>query len=948
MKHLFIQILALLSTLSLFAQPFTDGKTYLYLDSQKVNPFTIIITGDGFTQEDYDNGFFDKKVDSIMDVFFEFEPYKSYKDYFKVIKLVAISEQRGITATTGNTKFRTNIQGTLICPNGSTQNADIVYDFIYANVAGMNPSTINNAYVIMVAHTDIYGGNCYNDFDNGKALSAIPLLHKDAKFINLHEAGHGIGKLGDEAAGLMAGFPTPMPQQLKDTFENRRQGNPWKYYPNLHIEKDSTTSLWAKYYNLPGYEDVGFFEGGNNNYMLNVWRPTEFSIMNNGIDHARYGYNVIGREAIVRRLLTVAGETFDFQTFLVKDPQKKNLDNTDIPATPTDPNNPICEVVLLYGDETRSDTGSIVLVVAGDGFTADEQDEFMTIAQSIVNQIIVREPYSQSLHKLKIYAIKVISEESGVSTTHIAKKTFFEGRKWSSTSNSIAFNAQRKRTLITRYAPLTRVTHIFYKGGSGHLGDNAYPGEGVANLTSVGITFHELGHAFGNLADERNEGVGGERPNMTGSTYFTNNDTASLRWKHFLGVDGVTINRHQSNAGVVGYGPGARCAMGWTENGQNLRGNDLCAVCLAATTEMAAEAMQEPFYGTMFNGTNNTGLFRNKPLNTQTTITFPSGHGRILNFAFHGCDKLQTLTIPEDVKTIGKYAFLKCTDLKTIVNHRGNPQSITAVADPFQGVDRTKVTLRVPIGTTAAYRSAGWTGFTIVDDLPACSGFNVTFISGGGSQVAAYKCIVESETIDAPNPPTRSGHTFDAWYTDSIYTTVWNFNTDKITEDITLYAKWNANIYKVAFNSQGGSVVDTQSVEYGQKVIPPTPPSREGYGFEGWYREPLATNLWNFEVATVQTNITLYAKWGPPSNIVEAMHTSPLMVHPTPVTNGELRIENGELSTGIIEIFNIMGKRVFYEPFSNFNSQFSINISHLPNATYILRIGTRVAKIIKQ
>ena len=49
------------------------------------------------------------------------------------------------------------------------------------------------------------------------------------------------------------------------------------------------------------------------------------------------------------------------------------------------------------------------------------------------------------------------------------------------------------------------------------------------------------------------------------------------------------------------------------------------------------------------------------------------------------------------------------------------------------------------------------------------------------------------------------------------------------------------------------------------KYIPPKP-EKEGYKFEGWYREAECINKWNFEIDTItftenQPVTKLYAKW---------------------------------------------------------------------------------------
>jgi hypothetical protein len=92
----------------------------------------------------------------------------------------------------------------------------------------------------------------------------------------------------------------------------------------------------------------------------------------------------------------------------------------------------------------------------------------------------------------------------------------------------------------------------------------------------------------------------------------------------------------------------------------------------------------------------------------------------------------------------------------------------------------------------------------------------------------------------------------------------------------------------------------------------------------------------------------------PPSSIrdVETLHTTSLQVFPNPVTN-ELHIvipnEMRELPA-IVEIFDINGKRVHSHPAPRTShlAPFSIDISNLPNGTYIVKFGNSYAKIVKQ
>jgi len=69
--------------------------------------------------------------------------------------------------------------------------------------------------------------------------------------------------------------------------------------------------------------------------------------------------------------------------------------------------------------------------------------------------------------------------------------------------------------------------------------------------------------------------------------------------------------------------------------------------------------------------------------------------------------------------------------------------------------------------------------------------FSVFFNNNGGSNVP-IQVINSGSTATRPANPTRSGYTFDDWYSDSGLTTVYNFSTP-VTGNITLYAKWNFN-----------------------------------------------------------------------------------------------------------------------------------------------------------
>lgn len=308
-----------------------DGQSYYYYNSPKANPFKIVVTGDGFTAADYNSGLFDQKVDALMDYFFSFDPYKSYKEYFEVFKLVAYSNVGGITNVSRDTKFGSYAQTSSYISHPASispfSKTNAIYQFVMDNVPGIDQNNLDEVYVIVLCNANLDAGGCWRaDYPEGHAFTILG-MGPNYGAVNVHESGHGIGRLGDEygkqgAISVPPGFPqpdpTPMPQQLVDLMISKRAGDIWNHYPNLHPYNDSATAPWAKYYTLIDYPEVGFYEGGND-WIKGCWHSTEFSIMNKGIEHASYGFNVICREAIVRRLMDVTGETFNFTTFLAND-----------------------------------------------------------------------------------------------------------------------------------------------------------------------------------------------------------------------------------------------------------------------------------------------------------------------------------------------------------------------------------------------------------------------------------------------------------------------------------------------------------------------------------------------------------------------------------------------------------------------------------------------------
>lgn len=137
--------------------------------------------------------------------------------------------------------------------------------------------------------------------------------------------------------------------------------------------------------------------------------------------------------------------------------------------------------------------------------------------------------------------------------------------------------------------------------------------------------------------------------------------------------------------------------------------------------------------------------------------------------------------------------------------------------------------------------------------------YTVKFEKNGGTGTTSNQTIEHGNKCTKPNDPKKTGYTFKGWYKDAECTDgqEWDFSTDTVTEDITLYAKWVGNEYTVTFDSQGGTEVEPQTVSRDQLVTRPEDPTREGYIFAGWLK---SSSIYNFDTK-VTSDFTLTAKW---------------------------------------------------------------------------------------
>ena len=156
--------------------------------------------------------------------------------------------------------------------------------------------------------------------------------------------------------------------------------------------------------------------------------------------------------------------------------------------------------------------------------------------------------------------------------------------------------------------------------------------------------------------------------------------------------------------------------------------------------------------------------------------------------------------------------------------------------------------LAIPVGTTGnVVVSAKWEPITYTIDFDT---------NGGLPTLSSIDYTIESDSFTLQEI-TKVGYTFDGWY---------NGET-KVTEittgtygNMTLVAKWTADLYTISYNLADGvnSPENPTSYTIESGLITLKEPTRVGYTFVGWYNgEQLVTTI---DSNTLE-NISLTAKW---------------------------------------------------------------------------------------
>lgn len=300
---------------------YPDGYVQTLQTASKGPGIDIVFTGDAYDAKDIAKGTFADNASKGYEYLFDVEPYKTYKEYFNVYAVTAMSDESGVGTVNSvkDSKFGAVFtQNRIRCEKP---------DDAFAWAKKANPSMdLTKSLVILLMNTSTYEGICYM-YGDGSALACCPVSTDaypyDFRGIVQHEAGgHGFGKLADEYiyhnayiqnCDCMDGCDHP--QGDDDTHSSYGFYKSKGWYKNLSMNGDMKQVPWAHLIYHSQYSDyVDMFEGG---YMhtRGIYRSEATSCMNNNIPY----FSAISRQAIVERIKDYAGEEFTLADFYAKD-----------------------------------------------------------------------------------------------------------------------------------------------------------------------------------------------------------------------------------------------------------------------------------------------------------------------------------------------------------------------------------------------------------------------------------------------------------------------------------------------------------------------------------------------------------------------------------------------------------------------------------------------------
>ena len=223
--------------------------------------------------------------------------------------------------------------------------------------------------------------------------------------------------------------------------------------------------------------------------------------------------------------------------------------------------------------KTGNDKENFVIVIMGDGYTAQQQDQFVKDATQKAQGMLTWSPYKEYSDRINIYAIQTISNETGISEyggksvdTYFHLRLFGKAIGFSNGGDQKAKDLREEMEKKYLDAGASVGTIHILSNTNGDFGASinslfSFSTNSEDNSSGTAMT-HEVSHSIGSLGDEYERYT--NKPNTSATS-----DADSIKWSKLLGFRGIGI----TIAGTeTAFAPSRECMMRWA-------GQPFCEVC---------------------------------------------------------------------------------------------------------------------------------------------------------------------------------------------------------------------------------------------------------------------------------------------------------------------------------------------------------------------------------
>ena len=223
--------------------------------------------------------------------------------------------------------------------------------------------------------------------------------------------------------------------------------------------------------------------------------------------------------------------------------------------------------------KTGNDKENFVIVIMGDGYTAQQQDQFVKDATQKAQGMLTWSPYKEYSDRINIYAIQTVSNETGISEyggksvdTYFHLWLFGKAIGFSNGGDQKAKDLREEMEKKYLDAGASVGTIHILSNTNGDFGASinslfSFSTNSEDNSSGTAMT-HEVSHSIGGLGDEYERYT--NKPNTSATS-----DADSIKWSKLLGFRGIGITMAGTE---TAFAPSRECMMRWA-------GQPFCEVC---------------------------------------------------------------------------------------------------------------------------------------------------------------------------------------------------------------------------------------------------------------------------------------------------------------------------------------------------------------------------------